>query len=617
MDFTFINSSGAVAFFRSDAESAKWTQEEFQLSCTFPLVMKKVIERGMIVLFQDPATDAYQAYEIRQCITYASEGYQQFTAEDLAIAELTDCHVPDKIEFTNVKASEPIKQLLKGTGWSVGTDTTTETSSGDVNRGSVWDAVCTIRTNWNIVVLPRVTVDSSGIKKKYLDLLPAGGTWRGLRLAVKKNLDDPCLTYDDTELYTALYAYGGTYTEGTGESAKTVETTIENVVWSKNSKHPAKPKGQKYIEDPTKTALYGRNGKPRFGYYQNESITDPNILIQKAWESLKACYEPKVSITGTLLDLKRFGYADQSVRLYDLAIIEIEPLGVQFYKQIIQLTTDLLDPSNSEPNIGDYIPNIIYINRETDDDATGGGKGRGGGTRQQKEFSEFVTDLNRNQKDVWGFARKVDEHGNILTQAGFFIDPETGVLIYADDNENMIGAKFEVTAGAIKTEVEDRKEADKGLKSSITQVANRVAIVVDDKTGKIKAASIVAEINNGSSNIQLSADHIDIDGVVDKLKTHNIEAGNITGDIITGQSVVSEGDVSGDTGTFSTLTVDDVFDFDNHYGSWKSATLKSYTLSSPSRYFAYFNSITHEYMGSVLGQLVTGESDTTIHYLGY
>ena len=92
MDFVFLKGD-AVAFFRSDAQEAEWTQEELSISCVFPFLEGKVIERGMTILFQNPATDAWQAYEIRKCTMYPGEAYQQLIAEDIAVSELTDCHI--------------------------------------------------------------------------------------------------------------------------------------------------------------------------------------------------------------------------------------------------------------------------------------------------------------------------------------------------------------------------------------------------------------------------------------------------------------------------------------------------------------------------------------------
>ena len=491
MNFTFLRSNGNVAFFRSDAEQADWCQEEMTVTATFPYVENKVIERGMIVLFQDYATGDWQAYEIRQCTIMPGDYYQQFTAENLAISELTDCHIPEKLELTDVTAGDAVMAVLVHTGWTLGAVPPAPSPgemSGiqncDISRGSVWTAINTIQTTWNVYIETRITIDANGITGKYLDVVPSTGTDRGLRLAINKNVTDPCVTYDDSDLYTALYGYGGTYTEGSGDSRVTLERNFSSVVWNKTADHPAKPNGQKYLEYPEMTALYGRNGKPRFGYYQNTNIDDPEILLQKTWETLKQCCEPKISIRGTVADLKRMGYADQPLRLHDLAIIEIEPVGLQFYKQIVRLTVDLLDPTKNLPEIGDYIPNIIYINRETENFATGGGTGAGSGGGRSKvdlEMSEYKTETYDNGRQIGMVATHVNEQENIFMQAGLHIDPDTGVLIYAEDGVNMIGSKFHVQSDMITAEVNNRKDADKEMSSKITQTANAISLEVSQR----------------------------------------------------------------------------------------------------------------------------------------
>lgn len=541
MDFTFLKATGEVAFFRSDAEQADWTQEEFGLHCTFPYTADKVIERGMVILFSDPATGDWQAYEVRQCTLMPGDGYQQFEAEDIAISELTDCHIQNQIQFDNTTAQAALSQILSGTGWSIGNDLSgSGTSSGDVNRGGVWTAVTLIAQNWNVHILPRVTVDSTGITGRYLDILPSSGFDRGLRLAVNKNVTDPCVVYDDTELYTALYGYGGTYTEGSGDSRVTLEYNFSAVNWAKTADHPAKPSGQRYIEWPEKTALYGRNGRPRFGYYQNTNIKDPNILLQKTWESLKACCDPKISITGTVADLKRLGYADQPLRLYDLAIVELEPVGLLFYKQIVKLTVDLLDATKNLPTIGDYVPNIIYINRETEKSATGGSKGRGGGgggnSKVDLEMSKYQTDIYDTLREVGMYARELNEQGEIIRQAGMHIDPETGVLVYATDADYNLGSMFKVAYDGISAEVRARQDQDTLLSSRITQTANAISLEVSERKGDVNSLSgrinveanrITAEVTRAttaegtlSGRIQVNSDKVSV--VVEEKDGQNV-----------------------------------------------------------------------------------------------
>lgn len=550
MEFTFLKGK-TVSFVRDDAEQAEWTQEELSLLCTFPYDRNKAIERGMTVLFQDPATGAWQAYEVRNCTVFPGESYQQFTAEDIAISELTDCHIPGDIELTDISAKTALNRVLSGTGWAVGTDGSSGTSSGDIGRGSVWEAVTAIRGNWNVYVLPRVTVSSTGITGRYLDILPPEGVFRGLRLAIDKNITDPCVTYDDSELYTALYAYGASYTEGDSpETQTTKETDISGITWSKTSSHPAKPAGQKYLEWPEKTTLYGRNGKARFGYYQNTQIKDPDVLIQKTWQALKACSDPKISITGTVTDIRRLGYADEPLRLFDQAIVDLG--DVQFYKQVIKLTVNLLDPTGNSLTIGDYIPNIIYINRETEDFATGGGKGvstRGGGggrTRSNKQQGEFETSILQNERNIILEARQVDENRDIIKAAGMKIDPITGVIIYADDVPNGIGANFKVQSNAITAEVNSRKSEDEQLRGQIRVQANKISLVVTERDGRsvVNEASIVLAINkDNGSTIKLKADTVDLGNyaTVGELKATNATINNLmTGHATASNFIASE-----------------------------------------------------------------------------
>ena len=519
MQFTFLK-NGAVAFMRSDAEQAAWTQEEQTVNATFPFIPDKVIERGMVLVFQ--YLDAWYAFEIRNCTIIMGDSYQQFTAEGLAISELTDCHIGEDREITEITARDALQSVIAGTDWQIGTDTSTGVSSCDIGRGSVWQAVNTIANNWNVYITPRVSIDSNGITGRYLDISTHGGTWRGLRLSIDKNMSDATVTYDDSELYTALYGYGGSVPNDGGGEEKSKEVTFEKLTWAKTADHPAKPVGQKYLEWPEKTALYGRNGKPRFGFFQNTNIKDPEILLEKTWEQLKICSEPKITISGTCTDLKRLGYADVPIMLHDLAVVEIRPAGIILQREVIQVTIDLLDPTATTPTVGDSIPNIIYINRETYDETTGEGGGasggRGsGGNRRAKQRGEFESDILINERNITMYSRQVDEQGEVLRQAGMRIDPISGVLIYAEDTKNMIGSQFRVQSNRITAEVTQRTEEGARMRSKIEQQADKISLVVSEKDGKnvVNAASIVVGINDQKgSYIKLKADKIDLQGYV-------------------------------------------------------------------------------------------------------
>ena len=404
MECIFLNAAGTTLFVRNDMESGHWVQQEMNLTADFPFNAGKVIQIGQRIAFRDPATDVIQVFEIKTVTNTEPDHYQQITAEHICISELTDEHI-DKTEIDDKTAAQALTTALTGTLWSVGNNSASGTQSADFSRGSVWDAVNTIQENWNVYIRPRVVISSAGaITGRYLDIAPAHGTWNGVRLSVMKNLLDPSVTYDDSEVITAMYGYGGNIevAQSGGEQDKTEELTFKDVVWSATSSHPAKPANQTYLEWPEKTALYGRNGRPRYGYYQNGNIKDADVLLQKTWESLQQSCDPKITISGTVVDLYRLGYKDQPISLHDIAIVEIEETGETFQKEIITADIDLIDPTGSRFEIGDYVANIVYINRDTNEKASGvggGGGGKGSMTNLEdddvKTWTEFVKTQNK------------------------------------------------------------------------------------------------------------------------------------------------------------------------------------------------------------------------------
>lgn len=535
MEFIFLNAAGATLFSRSDAQDAHWLTHEYSLSAAFPLDKAKLIERGMRAAFRDPVTDTVEVFEVRSVSN--RDGTQNFTAEHIALAELSDEHL-NKAKITEKTAAEALTTALTGTLWAVGTSTASGTQNADFSRGSVWDAVNTIQHNWNVYITPRVTISAAGvITGRYLDIVPAGGTFRGLRLSVRKNITDPCVEINDEDVLTALYGYGATVDKArTGQDDEQVELTFADEVWTATDGHPAKPSGQTYLEWPEKTTLYGRNGRPRYGYYQNGSISDPAVLLAKTWEALQKTADPKIRITGVVTDLYRLGYADVPIRLHDTAVVEIEDIGETYTQEVITLDVDLLNEANDQPEIGQYIPNIIYINRDTAKKSGGGGGGGGRGKDNQED------------QDEW-------------------------------------------------------------FDSEIIRQQNLIALVagIRNGSGYIKAASIAASINaDGGTNIHLSADVIDIDGVVTKLLTKEISCKNIH---TTTGSNLFEGKCSFP----DEVVISSQLTLFNHDADWMTASIPSFTYSQAHNFVYRLNGQDYTTSGYIIGT----KSSTTIHYLGY
>lgn len=563
MQMLFLSSADAPLFIREDYESAHWTQEEMSLTAVFPYNPDKIIQRGMRVAFQDPDGTGWQVFEIRNIGTIEPDHYQQLTAEHIAISELSDCHIDAK-EFTDRTPAQALATVLTGTGWTRSANEVTATSSGDTARGSVWQAVQAIAQNWNCLILPRVTIDATGITHRYLDIRDPEGVFRGIRLGINKNMPDVTVTYDDTECYTALYGYGGTV----GEDDDRAELTFADVVWEATSQHPAKPDGQTYLEDPARTALYGRDGVPRFGYYQNGDITDADLLLEKTWETLNTKCDPKISIQGTVADLYRLGYRDQPLRLNDIAVVEVQPIGVTFYKKIIRLDVDLADPTSTTVEIGDYIPNIIYINRDTAERASGGGGGGGHGqTNEEKQILEFETDYDWTTRQIRLKAWQRDlEHTDdrllkayaaiglsssqidtIVTASGVMLDENNNIIVDANGNpvfyndanpmfSRIIQNAEGITSLVTKTGVNSLGQ-NETLYSQIQQNASAITL-------KVSRGDVSTQLAVECDNVHISGGDLIVDGYITSAGLVT-EMASFTGNIACLGNIVSTGTLSG------------------------------------------------------------------------
>ncbi len=557
LTFLFFGTDNKPYFSRDDAEQAEHDHSQMSLFLLFPYREDKVITHGMRVGYVDALGD-FQAFEIRKARNYEADHYQEITAEHIAISELTDEHFAPA-EWDNVTAETALRQLLQGTGWQVGNVTASGTSSGSVSMGNVWQDIRTIEQNWNVYITPRIVMAAGGISQRFLDISPAGGTWRGLRLSLEKNLDDAGVTWDDTNLKTALYGYGkGQTVEGSTENTP---LTFENVVWTDTRNaagttgHPAKPKGQKYLEDDRATRDYGRNGRPRFGFYQNGDIDDPNILIEKTWETLKTVSVPDVTIDGTVRDLYRLGLTDVPIRLHDTALVEIRPTGVTLQKEIIRYLEDLLNPTTSHLTIGAYIPNIIYINREMADQTYGGAGGRGSGKSQSNEEykrEEFHTDIEANKHKISLSATQEDmsKVQGILMQAGLEIDAN-GVLQYATDEANKLMVKVQTTAQQYAvTAVQNNMSGYLLIDAFSTKLGNELT----GANGESIAATIVTKINDNQGTIYLNSDHVKLkDGSIITASTLDARLADI--DKIVANTISASTVVSAATGNFQDLWI--------------------------------------------------------------
>ena len=176
------------------------------------------------------------------------------------------------------------------------------------------------------------------------------------------------------------------------------------------------------------------------------------------------------------------------------------------------------------------------------------------------------------------------------------------------------------TANQIRTEVSNSVSS---LQSSINQQANRISLVVEGtgNNAHIKPAAIVASINNGASTIKLSADHIDIDGLVNRLRsievyvsylevTNGIDCKHIDCTTIdcTGISTNAGDVLCGGKVDTEALKVG------NHDVTWKSTSIQTVNLSN--EHVWLYGNAQLQPTGRATGKIALGSSTKTIYYLG-
>ena len=529
--FVFFDMADHILFVRDDMESATWSADQMSLQATFPFKAGKEITRGMRVGFEFDG--AWQVFEVRKAKAYEPDHYQEITAEHIAISELTD-EVYQGDDVTDKTVSQVLAPMLTNTLWQIGTDTTSNTSSVDVGLSNIWNHIRNCEQNWNAIITPRVTVGSAGITGRYLDIAPNEGVWRGVRLSLEKNMDDLGVVWDDSDVKTALYAYGA---ESDG-----VKLTFATAVWTETADHPAKPSGQTYLEDPTAKTLYGRNGRNRFGYYQNANIKDANTLLEKTWESLKTLNAPRVTINCTVRDLHRLGYADQPIRLHDKVIVEIRPQGKTLILDVTKLDIDLLDPTATRPTIGAYIPNIVFIDRENAARAGGGYGSAEGETDQIYEF-ETLIDANGEKIRLEAYQRQlvdgqlsdslVNAWAGINLSATKITSLVTGTGAQLDSNGNLI---VDANGNPIFT------TTGNGLYSKIDQNAQAIRL-------KVSQGDVATELAVECGNVTISGGDLVVQGMI---TATDLSAGTISA-IDLGSGDISAG--TGDIGSLVTNTI--------------------------------------------------------------
>ena len=227
------------------------------------------------------------------------------------------------------------------------------TVSVEDDHPTCWMTLEAIAGEAKLLLLPRVEISDSGTFTRYIDMRTTAPIFRGVRLTCSTNIREAFVREDQSTLYTALIGIGK-------DGLKFTDT-----VWTAPTNPVDKPAGQDYVEIASATEAYGRSGRPRIGVVRFSDVEDAGELLEKTYEQVKYSSQPQITLDVTIADLYKLGYGGQSIRLYDVAHVILEPIDMRLETRITALTRDLVHPERTRPTFGRAVDNIVAILAQT------------------------------------------------------------------------------------------------------------------------------------------------------------------------------------------------------------------------------------------------------------
>lgn len=282
-----------------------------------------------------------------------------FTGVQSGIEELRKTPVFDK-RPKNTPAKPVINELLQGTNWQARFIADTTNHSTNFYYTSVFDALKKICKVWGLEMQFFVEMNSNGLGARYIDFKKKIGEAVGKRVVYGHNALEILKEVERTNIFTALIGRGkGEQVSSAEESGKGGDgygrkITFEDVVWSKAKGDPLnKPKGQKYLEIPEMTKVYGiKNSdgtmRPKIGFTEFSEEEDPNELIKLTYQALINSARPQLTLKTSSVYLK-------GVKVGDTIRVVRHDKKLDYDTRIFEITFNRLNDQSSDIKLGDQI----------------------------------------------------------------------------------------------------------------------------------------------------------------------------------------------------------------------------------------------------------------------
>lgn len=275
------------------------------------------------------------------------------------IEELRKSPVFDK-RPQNALAREVINDLLSGTNWQARFVGETTPHSTNFYYISIFDALKKVCEVWDLEMQFFVEMNGNRIGARYIDFKRKIGQVVGKRVVYGHNALQILQEVERTNIFTALVGRGkGEQVSSAEDSGKQTngfgrKITFEDVAWSTAGGKPVnKPKGQKYVELPAMTKLYGiKNAdgsmRPKIGFVDFAEEENPEQLLERTYKALVNAARPQLALKTSSVYLR-------GVKIGDTIRVVRHDKRLDYDTRIFDITFNRLNDQSSDIKLGDRI----------------------------------------------------------------------------------------------------------------------------------------------------------------------------------------------------------------------------------------------------------------------
>ena len=289
----------------------------------------------------------------------SSENLTTLIGVQSGIEELRKSPVFDK-RPQNAFAREVINDLLSGTNWQARFVGETTPHSTNFYYVSIFDALKKVCEVWDLEMQFFVEMNGNRIGARYIDFKRKIGQAVGKRVVYGHNALQILQEVERTNIFTALIGRGkGEQVSSAEDSGKQAngfgrKITFEDVVWSTAGGKPVnKPKGQKYVELPAMTNLYGiKNAdgsmRPKIGFVDFAEEENPEQLLERTYKALVNAARPQLALKTSSVYLR-------GAKIGDTIRVVRHDKRLDYDTRIFDITFNRLNDQSSDIKLGDRV----------------------------------------------------------------------------------------------------------------------------------------------------------------------------------------------------------------------------------------------------------------------